>query len=449
MRPDSTCRSATREATISNGTVRSIGSRFICSLLVVLLLALGSTQPAHAAPQSLTQAQSQAAALEAQLKDLKDQAAALQAAYATAASQLAQTEADAAKNADLLTQAQVDQVNAEDALSARLTQIYKEGRGGTLEALLSATSFTELLDRVSLLERISKRDDDLLRQVKDYRAQVAADADTLTAQLEQQQAAADKAEAAKQAMTQKLAQAKQSLTGKEAEVAQLQKQWQDQLDAQAKLDQQHQAELDAALAAAQAAAQAGNNGADSGGGSSGGGSGTTTSTTSTTHKTTTTTNKPGTTTTTKKPGATTTSTTSSGGATHHAGVTNILKPEQIALVAQQAGFSGDSLVMAVAVAMTESGSNANAIGRLKTYGLWQIYAHAHPTMIDPSNPDASRWYDPYVNATFAYKIAVGGKSWVPWSVYTSGAYLSRMDAARAGVNLLLSNPGSVTPPSVK
>ena len=106
-------------------------------------------------------------------------------------------------------------------------------------------------------------------------------------------------------------------------------------------------------------------------------------------------------------------------------------------------------MIAVAVAMAESHSDANAVGRLHTYGLWQILSNAHPNLISPSNPDASRWYDPYVNATFAWKISTRGTSWLPWSVYRSGAYLRFMDKARAGVDLLLSSPGSVAPPSVK
>jgi hypothetical protein len=86
---------------------------------------------------------------------------------------------------------------------------------------------------------------------------------------------------------------------------------------------------------------------------------------------------------------------------------------------------------------------------MHTYGLWQILSYAHPSLIDPNNPDASRWYDPYVNARFAWKISSGGSNWAPWSVYKSGAYQRNMGKARAGVDLLLSNPLAVVPPTVK
>jgi peptidoglycan DL-endopeptidase CwlO len=418
--------------------VKNIGPRLVCSFLVILLFALTSAQVVQAEPQSLTDAKSQAATLEAQLKELKDQAAVLRDKYDSANAELAQIEADAAKNADSFAQAQQDQVSAENALTDRLVRIYKQGHSRMLDVVLSASSLTELVDRLTLLQRIGEQDADLLQQVTDYRAQVADKASKLTAQLEKQQTVAAEAEAAQQAMTQKLAQAKQVLKGKEAEVAQLDKEWKDRQAEQARLEQARQAKLDAALAAAQAAAQNGN-GSGSGGSSGGGSSGGSTTTT-TTHGTHTTTTHGNTTTTTSGGG--------SSGGSYHAGVSNVLKPAQIALAAQKAGFSGENLVIAVAVALGESSGNANAIGRSKTYGLWQILASAHPSLISPSNPDASRWYDAYVNAKFAYKIS-GGKNWKPWSVYNSGTYQKHMDKARAGVEQLLSDPGSVTPPTVK
>jgi peptidoglycan hydrolase CwlO-like protein len=421
------------EAPISNGTVHGIVPRLACSLLLVFT----GVQMARAEPQGLTGAKSEAAALEAKLKELKDQAKTLTDTYNAANEQLAQSEADAATNADLLAKAQDDQASAESALNDRLAAIYKQGRGSSIDVLLSSSSWSELVNRATLLQRVSEQDAALLEQVTAFRAEVAERGDKLTAQLEAQQALTQQVETARQAMDQKVAEAAQVLKGKEAEVAQLQKEWKAAQEKQARLEREREARLAAALAAAQAAAQShSGNGSNNGGGS--GGSGSTGSTTTTT----------------KKPTGSTTTTTSGGGTgggtgTYHPGVANVLKPEQIALVAQKAGFSGESLVIAVAVAMAESSSDANAIGRLKTYGLWQIYSHAHPDMINPSNPDASRWFDPYVNAKFAYKIAKGGATWRPWSVYTSGAYLSRMAKARVGVELLLNNPSAVTPPTVK
>jgi peptidoglycan hydrolase CwlO-like protein len=407
MSPGGTRRHAVREALINSGTVQSIGPRLVCALLLAVVCVLTGTQPAQAAPQDITRAQTQAATLEAQLKELTAQAQLLREQYESAATQLAQTQTEAAENASLLAQAQEDQANAENALNDRLAEIYKQGRGGTLDLLLSSSSWSDLLERMTLLERISKQDTDLVRQVTAFRAQVADRETKLAAQLEKQGAAAKQVETASQAVTQKLERTKQLLKGKEAEIARLQRAWQAQLAKQAQLEKERQARLQAALAAAQVAAQK------------------------------------------KKPAPTSPPTTTrpDSGQVHNRG-SNILKPEQIALVAQKAGFSGEGLVISVAVAMAESHSDANAIGR-HTYGLWQILSYAHPDMINPRNPDASRWYDPYVNARFAWKISGHGTWWRPWGVYTSGSYLRNMARARAGVELLLTNPSAVVPPTAK
>jgi peptidoglycan hydrolase CwlO-like protein len=127
---------------------------------------------------------------------------------------------------------------------------------------------------------------------------------------------------------------------------------------------------------------------------------------------------------------------------------NNLRPEQIALVAQKAGFKGDNLVIAVAVALAESGGNANAKGDVTiggSFGLWQIFCVAHPYMIPPDDPNSVAWYDPYQSAQWAYKLS-GGGSWLPWSTYIHGSYLSRMAAAQEGVRILATDPLSVTPP---
>ena len=133
MSPGGIRRHAVREALINRGTVQSIGPRFVCVFLLALVCVLTGTQSTQAAPQDITRAQNQAAALEAQLKELTAQAQELREQYESANAQLAQTQNDAAENAALLTQAQQDQESAESALNDRLAEIYKQGRSGTLD----------------------------------------------------------------------------------------------------------------------------------------------------------------------------------------------------------------------------------------------------------------------------------------------------------------------------
>jgi Lysozyme like domain/Repeat of unknown function (DUF346) len=109
-------------------------------------------------------------------------------------------------------------------------------------------------------------------------------------------------------------------------------------------------------------------------------------------------------------------------------------------VGSQAGFSGDRLVTAVAVALAESGCNPSARGvnpptsgcpnGSVDRGLWQINNCYHAEVSDACA------YDAQCNANAAYRISSGGTNWTPWSTYNSGAYLSYLAQAQAAVDRL-------------
>jgi hypothetical protein len=109
-----------------------------------------------------------------------------------------------------------------------------------------------------------------------------------------------------------------------------------------------------------------------------------------------------------------------------------LSPAQIAEYAAAAGFTGNDLVTAVAIALAESGGNSSNYNKEPqdvpgkfnrssssdgrgSYGLWQIYLAAHPEFA------GANLMDPQTNAAAAYSLyAVEG--FHPWSTYTSGEY---------------------------
>lgn len=120
------------------------------------------------------------------------------------------------------------------------------------------------------------------------------------------------------------------------------------------------------------------------------------------------------------------------------GVGNVpnLGPNEIASVASNAGFSGDDLAIAIAVALAESGGNQGAYNPeiaagtpegKGSYGLWQIYTKVHPEF------DAQQLVqDPQYNANAAYQIySEAGFSFRPWSTFKNGAYLAHMEVAQA------------------
>lgn len=113
-----------------------------------------------------------------------------------------------------------------------------------------------------------------------------------------------------------------------------------------------------------------------------------------------------------------------------------LSTDEIARLASNAGFTGNDLSIAVAVALAESGGNPNAHGDLMlpgsgSYGLWQIYSHAHPEY----GPNFDQLFDPQTNADAAFAVySAAGNSFRPWSTFNSGIYANYLSDASGAVN---------------
>lgn len=116
-------------------------------------------------------------------------------------------------------------------------------------------------------------------------------------------------------------------------------------------------------------------------------------------------------------------------------VTGNLSASQIAQYASCAGFTGDDLVTAIAVALAESSGNPYAqgdygdpiAGQYNAFGLWQINIGENPSM---AGDDLT---DPQINANDAYKLFRQG-GWRLWSTYNSGAYTANVNVAQGAVN---------------
>lgn len=102
----------------------------------------------------------------------------------------------------------------------------------------------------------------------------------------------------------------------------------------------------------------------------------------------------------------------------------VLTPGQLYVLAQKAGWNRAQAVIAMAIAMAESGGKKNAINKKNTngtedYGLWQVNSvHGY---------DKNRLLnDGEYNAAAAYAI-YKKQGWAAWSVFKSGAYKSNLD----------------------
>lgn len=113
-----------------------------------------------------------------------------------------------------------------------------------------------------------------------------------------------------------------------------------------------------------------------------------------------------------------------------------LTPKDIAQIAFNAGFRGEALTIATAVAMAESGGRPTAQGDVglqnatwgPSVGLWQVRSlNGAPA---GSSRDANANADPSKNASSAYEISGGGSNFHPWSTYTNGAYTRYLSVAQ-------------------
>jgi cell wall-associated NlpC family hydrolase len=130
-----------------------------------------------------------------------------------------------------------------------------------------------------------------------------------------------------------------------------------------------------------------------------------------------------------------------------------LNAEAVAGHAHAAGFRGESLAIAVAVAKAESGFNPGAVGDVdltvrgeRSVGLWQVnYRPARDAAGGARDPNLN--LDPSFNARTAYTISSGGSKWSPWSAYTSGAYRKHLDEARTAARTVEARGGTANAPA--
>jgi hypothetical protein len=117
-----------------------------------------------------------------------------------------------------------------------------------------------------------------------------------------------------------------------------------------------------------------------------------------------------------------------------------ISAQQIAQHAYNAGFRGDALTTAVAVALAESHGDTGIHGDVNlqtgtwgpSVGLWQIRSlnPGHGTAAEQALRNAAANADPATNARHAYAISRHGTNFRPWSTFTNGAYRGYLDRAR-------------------
>jgi len=182
---------------------------------------------------------------------------------------LQQTEENLEKNTALLASTEEDLSLITERLNTRLESIYRNGQMSLLEALFTATSFSEFVNRLDLVQRVSESDAEMLSQVVGYKDKVQATRDQLAQDKKDQAAYLAEAESYQAQVESELGEWQGLLAGKEAEIEQL---IAEEEARQRRLAEERRA-AEAAAAAAAAATQQQSSSAGGGSGGGGGGSG--------------------------------------------------------------------------------------------------------------------------------------------------------------------------------
>ena len=94
-----------------------------------------------------------------------------------------------------------------------------------------------------------------------------------------------------------------------------------------------------------------------------------------------------------------------------------------------AGFRGDNVKEAWAIAMRESGGRPDAISSTGDYGVFQFNRAAHHKQ---DWWDTNRLLTRDYNVKVAYRVSKGGKWWGPWDMSGKGEWLGRYTPAYVG-----------------
>ncbi len=116
---------------------------------------------------------------------------------------------------------------------------------------------------------------------------------------------------------------------------------------------------------------------------------------------------------------------------------SVLSAEDVAGFCHKAGFSGEALVTIVAIAKGESGFDADAVGDTglqdetwgPSVGLLQIRSLRTEKGTDGVRDELAN-RDPGHNAEAGWEISGHGRSFSPWSIFSSGAYRQFVAAVR-------------------
>jgi len=218
-------RRTSREAPIITGKSGGIGRHLSLILFLFLFIAIGPVvgQIALAGPAEIQEAKSEAQVLRERIDELSHLLDAAVEDYNYATAKLAQTKDAMERTKADLTTAEADLDVATGQLTMRLVEIYKQGQLGVLDTLVGSNTFSELINRLDMMERLGEQDAKIVEEVEAYQESVTTRKAELEQQIRDEKELTVAAEAAKAKVQQQLAANEEAFADKKAEIAQLEK----------------------------------------------------------------------------------------------------------------------------------------------------------------------------------------------------------------------------------
>jgi cell wall-associated NlpC family hydrolase len=210
-------------------------SRFTVALLVATCAATLLVPAAGADP--LASKRAQAEAVMAQIQELDASVGIAVERYNAARIRLDEILEKQRDNQRHLKIAKKSFSRSQAALQRRLLALYTSGNPSTIEVILGATSLDDLLDRAETVNRVSKQDARVVRELKAFRLEVKRrEAELKEARADQEAVVAD-LESQRRAIESQLAQRRQLLSTIKSEISRIEaaeRRRQEQLQAQAR-----------------------------------------------------------------------------------------------------------------------------------------------------------------------------------------------------------------------
>jgi murein DD-endopeptidase MepM/ murein hydrolase activator NlpD len=133
---------------------------------ILIALAASLLLGAVVVPRSSADTSDQLKATKARLAELSDELNELAAQYSAAQTRLAQTQERIAGVTRQIAEVKEGMRDVRRQLSARAREAYESGGAGTVELLLSSSTFSEFSDRVVYLGQVAQQDTDLITKAR-------------------------------------------------------------------------------------------------------------------------------------------------------------------------------------------------------------------------------------------------------------------------------------------